>query len=891
MTLMRVFGCAALLAGIVGVSGTFSTAQDAAASADELAAKAWTVIEKNCYKCHGQDPDPAKHKQGLNLKNPAVFTKPLKSGKTAVVPKKPDESAVITRVESADDDERMPPGKQLSEADRKTLRDWIAAGAPAFGGSTATKLGAGKDDKPTLPADAPSGTPAAPDQPLRAEKKPLTAEEKAALTASVKTILKNNCATCHGDVKPKAGINVLDHAALVKEAVTPGNSDQSRLYQALAHADGVSPMPQGRPQLSFQQIDAVRKWIAAGAPGPFPQDEKIAADKVGEKYILGAILTDFRSQPANRRTLVRYFSINHLLARGATRDELNLYTEALGKAINHLTWAPSIVKPEPIEETKTVFRVDISELGWETRPFVINSGADKDKASTVNLYDLVLLEYPYGMLDTDSPEAEQLLREFLQPSGGDPIQVRPVPYVRGDWFCSVATSSPLYEDLLQLPFKLKADRDANGQKTGKDGLEDRLGVNTEANILNSTAKRAGVTVSGVSRNNRVLERHRTSFGAYWKSFDSRSSKGTDNMFRDPINFTFAGGEMVFTLPNGTMGYFVCDSSGKRLEAAPTDIVVDANASDKVVRNGLACIRCHDSGVKTGFKDDINVAVQQIRFLQPGLQKQVLELYPGQAEINKLLKLDQERFINSMKELLGSKPTREPLTPVTQQFIDGALDIATVAAELGQKNKTQVENMFQGKDLMSAGMYQLGNNGAVRRDTFEEFYDKAARRFGTPIVPVDALTRRDFDPDNPGFEVEFKNNQRVFKPGENLELTITNKSSKQLFIEVVFTDDSGVRGVLLAPEALAANTPKVIRQAIKAGAGKSQVTLFASDKQFDAAQLLRVTKDRLARGEDVFDRLVHKSFYKFDFDSAKNTLKLSFDPGQQLFKKTLDVETQ
>ena len=41
----------------------------------------------------------------------------------------------------------------------------------------------------------------------------------------------------------------------------------------------------------------------------------------------------------------------------------------------------------------------------------------------------------------------QLAREFIVPAG----QVRPIPFLRGDWFASIATQPPLYNDFLQLP--------------------------------------------------------------------------------------------------------------------------------------------------------------------------------------------------------------------------------------------------------------------------------------------------------------------------------------------------------------------------------------------------------------------------------------------------------
>ncbi len=88
------------------------------------------ILSGNCFKCHG--PDPEQRQAGLRLDHRDIATKPLDSGETAIVPGKPDQSELVRRVFSNDPDVRMPPPaskKELTDAQKKTLRDWIAAGA------------------------------------------------------------------------------------------------------------------------------------------------------------------------------------------------------------------------------------------------------------------------------------------------------------------------------------------------------------------------------------------------------------------------------------------------------------------------------------------------------------------------------------------------------------------------------------------------------------------------------------------------------------------------------------------------------------------------------------------------------------------------------------------
>ena len=88
----------------------------------------------------------------------------------------------------------------------------------------------------------------------------------------------------------------------------------------------------------------------------------------------------------------------------------------------------------------------------------------------------------------------------------------PLPYVRADWFTFTASQPPLYDTLLQLPDDFQ-------------GLTQKFNVDLEANIKNFVAQRAGFQKSGVSQNNRLIERHPISTGYFWTSYDFGGSKG------------------------------------------------------------------------------------------------------------------------------------------------------------------------------------------------------------------------------------------------------------------------------------------------------------------------------------------------------------------------------
>ncbi|HWA83256.1 MAG TPA: DUF1549 domain-containing protein, partial [Fimbriimonadaceae bacterium] len=87
------------------------------------------IIDK-CLTCHGHDPKAVM--AGLRLDVRESATSKLKDGKIAIVPGHPEQSELIARINSTDDDEKMPPpssNKILSAEDKATLKLWIEEGA------------------------------------------------------------------------------------------------------------------------------------------------------------------------------------------------------------------------------------------------------------------------------------------------------------------------------------------------------------------------------------------------------------------------------------------------------------------------------------------------------------------------------------------------------------------------------------------------------------------------------------------------------------------------------------------------------------------------------------------------------------------------------------------
>src|SRR5213595_3241935 len=80
------------------------------------------ILSDNCFLCHGPDKNARKAKMRLDVREEALAKEAFKPGKA-------DESELVKRVFSKDEDETMPPPeskKKLSDAQKKLLKEWIA---------------------------------------------------------------------------------------------------------------------------------------------------------------------------------------------------------------------------------------------------------------------------------------------------------------------------------------------------------------------------------------------------------------------------------------------------------------------------------------------------------------------------------------------------------------------------------------------------------------------------------------------------------------------------------------------------------------------------------------------------------------------------------------------
>ena len=543
-----------------------------------------------------------------------------------------------------------------------------------------------------------------------------SAEAQQNLAQEAYLILEQSCFDCHGPHGAFTENLVIESASqlVATGAIVRRKPIESELYRRLFEGDAAKRMPLGQPQLSGAAIQTIGDWIEAGAPSWEVEHD---VNFIPMDAMLNTIQRHVESLPRFDRASARYFTLTHLYNAGESQETLRAYQLALSKLVNSLSWGSEIVKPIPIDPRKTIFYIDLRRYEWDVRN---------------DAWTQIEQEYPYSIeFDSETQAGLSSTLTFLrQEMDCD------VPFIHADWFLATASLPPLYHDILDLP---EADSE----------LERDLGIDVTRNLQSAPGVRvwrAGLNDSGVSKNNRVVERHQSQHGAYWKSYDFAGNVGVQNIFDHPLTFRHDGGEIVFNLPNGLQAYYISDASGSRIDAAPTTIVSNPDERDGIVRNGISCIGCHTEGMKT-FEDEVREVIAKAP--DSPVKVQALRLYVEKAKMDELLSEDTQTYRRALEATGGVFGGIEPVYRFYKAF-EGPVDAAYAAAAVGLEMEAFLTKIREKPSLQRLGLRTLGSeNGNVKRDAWTSNFADVVSALNSPdsvgpipVVPMDDLRPSD-----------------------------------------------------------------------------------------------------------------------------------------------------
>jgi hypothetical protein len=587
-------------------------------------------------------------------------------------------------------------------------------------------------------------------------------------------VLEKHCARCHQDGKlvdrerPARGFgNVLklEELAANPNHILPGNPFGSKLFKQIADKEmpyDVEYEGETRyPKVSEADLKALEGWIKG-------LGSKTAAACEGRQFVahqdmIGMMAADLEKMPRARRSGTRYLTLTHL-KNACTGDEaMKVYRQGAIKLVNSLSRSSTIVRLETVDPEETIIRINIDDLGWDNK--------DWDRILAVNPYNT-------------QPDTQ--LSGVLKTATGSQL-----PYVRADWFAFVAAQPPLYDELLKLPNTFQA-------------LAKEQGVDLDGNIRRFLAQRSGFQKSGVSQNNRLIERHPSKAGYFWTSYDFAGNKARQSLFEHPLGpngrdaFQHDGGETIYSLPNGFQAYYLNTEKGTKLDKGPTSIVRDLSRKDLAVTNGISCIGCHDQGMRKA-KDEVRGVVLAGRSFSRETREAVEALYPPTDKMDRIIEEDGKRFADAMIRA-GLEPTLKlngvEMTNALAKRYEDDIDLNLATAELGL-TADQFKQASGDAERRFRPLIRRLEQGSVPRDQFEAMFRELAINItDEQVVRVAAV------PGQPapkvatptsGVDLSLTSDKDVYKVGDRPTFTVV--ASRDCFLQLSSVDDRGVVSVL------------------------------------------------------------------------------------------------
>jgi hypothetical protein len=586
--------------------------------------------------------------------------------------------------------------------------------------------------------------------------------------------LEQNCSRCHqaGPTlkreKPAKNFgNILHLEELAKDPnfILPGNPDGSKLFIQVAKKEMPYDCYQDfdcKREPTEKEVQAIYDWIKS--LGGFVVAACTDRKPIDEEAIVTAIAADLDAQQEHLRKGMRYITLSNLYNACAPETDMVRYRQGVVKLLNSLSREPDVLKMRTIDQEQTIIAFNLDDLGW--------TEADWNK---------IISAYPYAM-KPDTTVYQTVAT----------VTNTPLAWVRGDWFAFTASRPPLYYDLLKLPATFAE-------------LEKQENLDVKSDIEKFLAKRAGFQHSGVSKHNRLIERHGITTGYFWTSYDFKGDRPEQSLFVHPLGpdgadaFKHDGGETIFSLPNGFQAYYLNKATGERLDKGPTEIVLDDSQLDRAVTNGISCMGCHNQGIRQA-SDEIRQHVLNDRTFSKDVRTQVEALYPEQAEFKGLLDQDADHFRSAMQragldpELDSQKVGVESINFLSKAY-EKAIDLRIAAAEYG----LAVEALANGLEAAGGEFGQLKRRleqGVLPREILEaEFKDIIVKVSDNEPIEITAVAAADVAKvggksmeETHDFDLALTSEKSEYKVGEHPVFTI--KSAQDCHLFMVSIDSKG-----------------------------------------------------------------------------------------------------
>jgi len=533
----------------------------------------------------------------------------------------------------------------------------------------------------------------------------------------VADILQTNCGNCHIGQGASGDFGyLLDMEELLASGkIIPGSKEDSRIYARMV--EGTMPPAAVRviQTPTYGQIDLVGRFIdelkdvfqdpgTDCEPAPFMDtDEQIRL-----------MQQDMSRQDDADKPFTRYLTITYASNAGLCGRPLERQRFALFKGINSVSTDTVVHQPVAIDQDELIYRIDIRDYDWDREiDLQDNDVTDPANVDFADGWEAIIA----------NPETAVYAVEYAGPQADDLKEDAGtlVPFLPVNVFIQATEFGDLYYTLI------------GGKANIFDFELDVLGIDTAEEIERDNLMRAGFENSGVSKQERVLNRFDSNLGpgtSYWLSFDFDGGGGgeidgefvqnlaNESIFSDPIDFAFAGGEAIFSLPNGLQGYYVAAANGNRLAQAPIGVVIDPAQNNGLVTNGASCHSCHNAGMIT-FTDTVRQFVEENkRIFDQETYESVMLQYVDARTFQAAMDADSKMHVDAL-ERAGVPP--ETPDAVSRTYLDFQLGNVTVDIAAGEFG-VPADELAADIDLLDPRLANLAVEGAyVDRNIIDATY--------------------------------------------------------------------------------------------------------------------------------------------------------------------------
>lgn len=592
---------------------------------------------------------------------------------------------------------------------------------------------------PTQPAAEPEAAPSPTAERVPPERALLPPADPQAAEAF--KVLDAHCARCHqgGRLKRPApakfgNILRLDEIARDPALVRPGNPDASRLYTYMLrrlmpydvhqeHTADNEPTP--------EEIQTVRQWISRLQPTPVCQDRRLVTIEAQ-----AAALQRAAEQAGETAKRLRFVSLAHLYNACASPEAMFGHRQAILRLFNSLSWKPTPVRVEPVDDAKTLLKIDLDDLGW------VPAHWDRILRSAVNgPGNLILL-----------PKAA------TEPFGVDQ------PVVRGDWLADTVLRAPLYYDLIGMP-ALSSE------------IVKILQIDPVAMRRSGEAMREPIKPSAFATASRIAERLGARNRAMWTVFDAPPRDGRRELADLPATPTAPipahdAALSLFMLPNGLPAYVIANGRGDRMDQIPADVAKPSIAAKRPIKAGLDCMGCHGLGPSAHTTST--------------------------ADIARAAERDRETIREALSAV-GIEPGftidgLEPISALVREFTRPVAELRA-ATEFGIESGTLEASIAATSGRTQLLLRRLAA-GLVGRAEFEgEYRSVLADLRKVALAPDPSAVPPAVEPIDPGPTLTLLADKVAYKTGDTLQLTIKTKTD--CYLTLISIDQKG-RGTVLYP---------------------------------------------------------------------------------------------